>query len=454
MNKKDLFNAVTDVPDELVNEAKNTRLKHWLPWQKLTALAAATAVLLGVVFGLPYFVGSSGGALLDVVFPKAYAFNDISARKAVMEENPVADDFLASLNEFSYKTASQIFADRTGNTNYSPVSLYFALAMAASGAEGKTSYELLSLLGVPSRAALSTQCGNLYRQLYKNNSIGKLKIANSLWMDDQIIWKDSFIKNAAENFYARSFSVDFSNEKTGKSMAKWISENTNNTLAPEITPVPEQILSILNTVYYYDEWSNRFEKSKTAKGDFYLSADEAVSTDFMNSVKLGGFAKGEDFTRSSLNLKNGGEMVFVLPKEGVSPQELLSSAEKMRTVFEEGQEGHGEIVWQIPKFSFGSKLELVNTLKSLGVYSAFEGNADFSGITDQTAFISGVTQETHIGVDENGVEASAYTQISFMGAAMPEDKAEMILNRPFVYGIVAPNDTLLFVGICNNPTIK
>jgi serpin B len=37
---------------------------------------------------------------------------------------------------------------------------------------------------------------------------------------------------------------------------------------------------------------------------------------------------------------------------------------------------------------------------------------------------------------------------------MPEDNAEMILNRPFVYGIIAPRGTLLFIGVCGNPSRK
>jgi len=36
---------------------------------------------------------------------------------------------------------------------------------------------------------------------------------------------------------------------------------------------------------------------------------------------------------------------------------------------------------------------------------------------------------------------------------MPKDKAEMILNRPFIYGIAAANGTLLFIGVCMNPAL-
>jgi serpin B len=90
-------------------------------------------------------------------------------------------------------------------------------------------------------------------------------------------------------------------------------------------------------------------------------------------------------------------------------------------------------------------------------------DADFSGITDHLAYISSLTQETHIAVNEDGVEASAFTEMGFAGAMPPEDRAEMILNRPFIFGITAyvsyPDtnscgsiETPYFIGICENPT--
>ena len=39
-------------------------------------------------------------------------------------------------------------------------------------------------------------------------------------------------------------------------------------------------------------------------------------------------------------------------------------------------------------------------------------SADFSGISDQKPLgLSDVVQEVHIGIDENGVEAAAFTEI-------------------------------------------
>ena len=401
--------------------------------------------------------------ILDVVYPRAYDFEDSDSRREIRSQNPVEGKFFEAINDFSYKTGAVILSqsekeEKGQNINYSPLSLYYALSIAASGAKNETEAQLLELLGVSDSKILSEQCGNLYRLLYRDNEIGKLKIANSIWMDedmngDKIEFKDDFVKQAAENFYASSYSVDFAKEETAKAMARWISANTNGTLSPKIETDPEQILSILNTVYFYDQWIDRFDKSKTAEDTFYLSNGEEVRCDFMNrEFGSARFFKGDSFIRSSLNMKNNSQMVFILPDEEISPYELISSPEQMKVSFEGGEEYHGDVVWKIPKFSFGSKLSLTDALKNLGVNSAFAEDADFTGITNHVAYISSIMQETHIAIDEDGVEASAFTDIRYVGGAPPEGRAEMILNRPFIYAVMSQYEGLLFMGICENPT--
>jgi serpin B len=94
-----------------------------------------------------------------------------------------------------------------------------------------------------------------------------------------------------------------------------------------------------------------------------------------------------------------------------------------------------------------------DSLKLLGMKSAFDINADFTGITDGGAFISDVNQQTHITIDEKGVEAAAFTRIDFEGSEPPNDNlAEIILDRPFIFSIKSSTGTVLFVGIVNNPT--
>lgn len=453
MKVKKLFEAIGNVDDALVEEAVAPQFKKkHTAWKQLFAVAACAALVVGSVL---YFPQHTTSALADVVFPKAYAFDDYDAKRDILTDNPVEDDFINSVNQFSYQTAVQIFKEQDGNLQYSPLSLYYALALAASGAEGDTAAELFALLGVSDRDFLSAQCGNLYRRLYTDNQIGALKIADSIWMDDSVAWKDGFVRNAAENFYASAFSMDFSDGDTAKSMEKWIAEMTDGVLSPSIEMSAEQILSIINTVYFKDQWVDEFDKSRTKEDTFYTADGRTVQCDFMHSqYSSAAFTKGDGFVRSSLPLKNGGRMVFILPDEGTSPRALLTTPERMQAVFTGGESICGKVIWQIPKFGFATSLELANVLQVLGVHAAFRENANFGGITDTPAYISGIRQDTHIAIDEKGVEAAAFTQIDYAGASPPTDKAEMILNRPFLYGITAADGTLLFVGICENPAAQ
>ena len=65
-----------------------------------------------------------------------------------------------------------------------------------------------------------------------------------------------------------------------------------------------------------------------------------------------------------------------------------------------------------------------------------------------------IKQNSAISIDEKGVAATAFTQIDYCGAAQPDGKAEMILNRPFIFAITGVDGSPLFIGIINNPNIE
>lgn len=69
-------------------------------------------------------------------------------------------------------------------------------------------------------------------------------------------------------------------------------------LVPAAEPAPEEeLLSLKNTVYYADEWMDRFDQDKT-KQDVFTAADKAfVICDFMNrKMSSHGFCRGENDT--------------------------------------------------------------------------------------------------------------------------------------------------------------
>jgi len=364
----------------------------------------------------------------------------------------LSDDFRSNYQRFAYETAVRIMREESGNGLYSPAGLFFSLSLSAAGAEGKTQEELLDLLGYESAQELAGECRKAYQSFYQDESDYHFQIASSLWAGNGVTLKEPFLETGKNDFFAEVYQADFGDEGTGKAMGQWVQEHTNGTISPEIRTTGQTVLALLNTVYYYDEWLDQFDEERTQEGTFTCRDGSQVTCDYMHrTMGSHSYIRGENYTVSSLSTKNG-SVQFLLPDRGVDLMEFLETPEKLEAALQ-GEGKSGEVVWQVPKFTYAStyKEELMDALKALGVEAAFSpGDADFSGIMDGEAWIDSISQQTHVGIDENGIEASAFTMIALAGAAMPDGRAEMILDRPFLY-IIRNSGCPIFIGVYQNP---
>ena len=455
---KKLYNAITNLPDDIVDEAgdpdqvlridKSVRRKKRIRiYTSLLAAGAACAVIAAGVFypqksgegntSSNNALGADGMAapgydqgllLLNVNYPAAYSFNDNVEIRERRAQNPVSDEFYTSLSDFSYRTAGVLLAENE-NSCISPVSLYYALAAAAEGAEGTTQAEMLELLGVADKDELAVQCHNLYNVLFCDNEVGSLIIKNRIRFAQGLDVREEYIERLADSFYAESYSGG------------------------------NELLSIINTIDFNDEWEVQFDEKATAAGTFYLSDGGTAEGDFMNAVVDGIFRRGDGYTGAELGLRNGGKMVFVLPDEGQDIHRLAGTAEGVAGLLNGGESFVGEVVWKLPKFSYSAETELKTALNRLGLNECFMPGADFSGIVqyddaNDGIFIDRVMQKTSISLNENGVSASAYTKIDFdTGGVIVDGRAEMILDRPFLYAAINADGVVIFMGICDNPEL-
>ena len=81
--------------------------------------------------------------LEEVRFPAEPVYKNSEERWEAERNQSLPEAFLAAYSDFSYGTAAELLKDKKENTAYSPLGLYYALAAAAQGAEGKTEEEHL-----------------------------------------------------------------------------------------------------------------------------------------------------------------------------------------------------------------------------------------------------------------------------------------------------------------------
>ncbi len=398
--------------------------------------------------------------------------DDFEGWSKLLNENEISEAFEKGMKEFAYKSGSAVLKEEQGNGNYSPLSLYYTLALAGCGATGETAEQILENLGIENQEELADQCRRLYQwyvyqtqrdqermeQYGMKDYKSAISLGNSLWISDQLTINETYSNLAAEKFFASSYSVDFGNPDTGKEMGTWIGKKTNGVLKPQLSPDPGTLLAILNTLYFYGGWAEPFSPEMTKEDGFTLENGSKVTVPFLNRTEMmGAFKKGDGYTMSYLGTNNNCRMMFLLPDEGRSVGEFLENPDILKEVMEteEDEWVQGKVVWKIPKFNFGSSYKLEDTMQGMGMNKMFDSGAEFGGISPEPLMVSSIIQETHIGVDEQGVEGAAYTMIAMARGALLDNgqMAEMILDRPFLFGIQDnAHNVWLFLGVCRNPS--
>lgn len=355
------------------------------------------------------------------------------------------------LVRFSSETAAKIFAEGE-NTVYSPVSLYMALGMVTELTEGQTKRQVTNLLGVSDSEALRQWTQSLWRQLYCDEKDSALWLGNAAFLNEAMTFHKEPLEVLAEDYYASSYGLPMGTSGADKAIAAWLDRQTNDLLTDDtgaIRTEKRDLLRLYNTIYYKAAWQAEFFGGATAEDIFTAADGTEQRADFMHiSIEGEDVARGEGYRRASLYLKDGGRMTFYLPDEGVTVEELLQRKNILNELLAV-DEWVVRVNWSVPKFDLRNSLELNEVLQALGVIDAFDGSrADFSPLTEQPAYVESVNQAARVKIDEEGVEAAAYTEVDTnAGDAPPRElpEEEMNLNRPFLF-VIWKDGAPLFVG--------
>lgn len=295
------------------------------------------------------------------------------------------------------------------NALVSPLSLKFAMMMAANGAEGKTKEEILNAFEIDNLDDFNEKISQEF------NTSSDLKIANSIWQKKNN--KGISFSKEYKDRIKKYFGADASLFSTVNSINNWVKKKTNgkirDLLPKNLDSDKDFMAALVNAIYFNAEWENPFSANKTKKDDFCNIDNTHKTVDFMNKTSYFNYFGNENFQLLEMKYKNSDlSMYIILPKNNykVTHEDFENALKNKKRTY---------VNVHLPKFEFKSdSIDLVDYLKNMGVKEAFKRscrdfNTMFTAKDEMNFYISDVIQKTFVKVDEKGTEAAAATAVVY-----------------------------------------
>ncbi len=377
---------------------------------------------------------------------------------------------VASGNEFGLDLFGRLAADSPeGNVVLSPLSAYLALGMTANGASSET---LAGFREALHQSALTEEEANeafrdLMALLLGLDDDVTLGLANSVWIREAFPVRQAFLELVRTYFDARAESLDFDDPGTVEVINAWVEAETRGKITDLIQTIePEDVMFLINALYFQGLWQEPFDPDETRTADFRRLDGGTVDVPLMSrrgevrhfrAAEAAGPGEGVEGVEL-LYGRGAWSMVVLLPPEGRTPAEL--AAELDPATWSDWVDGarEADMVVQIPRFRLEWERALNEPLAAMGMDEAFDPNrSDFSRLVEESAAIPGedlyvslVKQKTFIEVDEEGTEAAAATSVTVGVVSMPPT---FRVDRPFLFAIRERfSGTILFIGQVTDPT--
>ena len=345
------------------------------------------------------------------------------------------------------------------NTLISPLSVLYALAMTANGAEGETLAQMEQVLGMDVDNLNSYMLA--YLDLLPETKDYKMSLANSIWFKDDpdFIVEQRFLQTNADYYGAGAYKAAF-DEGTRNDINNWVKEHTDGMIPEIIDEIPDEaIMYLVNALAFDAKWADEYEEHQIREGRFTMEDGTRQDVDMMHSEEYTYLE--DDLATGFIKYYKDRKYAFVamLPNEGVSVSQYVDSltGEHMRELLNNPQDV--TVFASIPKFETEYGIEMSEVLQEMDMTDAFDWRvADFSklgtyNVDGMNICINRVLHKTFISVTEQGTRAGAATAVEMVaeGAAEIIEYKEVVLDRPFVYMLIDCETNLpFFIGTMMN----
>ena len=342
-----------------------------------------------------------------------------------------------------------------GNLVFSPASIAAALQMALTGARGDTAAELTAALHLPGPEAAAAGLAQL-AGIHAGDDL-TFRAPNMMWLESALSVRDEFLHQLSGAVSLRQCDFLHAPGAARETINAAVEEQTDGKITGLIPPGaidPATRLVLTNAVYLKALWVDQFPVKDTRKRDFYPERTGPSPVDMMHLQARLAYHRGDGYQSVLMPYRGGSlAMAVVLPDGPLSEFNTgLAGAGGVGALLDGLlSAGSDELVdLSLPRFRAEASFELIDTLQSLGVRTAFTGAADFSGIADEPLHISAVVHKAYVDVTEDGTEAAAATAVAFAAMAMlrkPQPDVTLVFDRPFLFVIADTESGLpLFLG--------
>lgn len=369
----------------------------------------------------------------------------------------VSAPFAEQTTQFAFDVTGRISKQEGVDKNVfiSPLSLHIALGMLLNGADGQTAQQIQKTLKLDAQTL--TEANQTYKNLLQNlpkvDPKVTLTLANSVWYRNTFTVDQSFQDIIRQTFSATISAENFNDPATVDKINTWASQQTNGRIPTVLNTIqPENVLFVLNALYFKGNWQTQFKAGETVDLPFTLASGDQKNVQMMRQKLPMRRAFRNGYT--AFELPYGSDhvaMTVLLPAAGRSADSLLQAYTAAEWSALQQSMTKGSMDIGLPKFTMNFEIQLNAVLSAMGMPTAFTDQATFTKMNPAgKLMLSFIKQNTFVAVDEQGTEAAAVTTggVSTTSVQMPT-----LCDRPFVFVIhEKTTGTVLFTGKVADPT--
>jgi len=365
-------------------------------------------------------------------------------------------------NQFGFDLYQEIYASekKFQNLMVSPLSVSLALAMTYNGAETTTKDAMentLRLKGL-TREEINTSFQSLISGLTSLDPKVLLEIAQSIYYRQDFTVEKNFVEVNRKYYDAEISALDFASPAAVGVINGWVNTKTHGKIKEILKEItPNQVMFLLNAIYFKGIWSKEFNKKQTADLPFFPETGASVMVPMMGRTDTLDYASNDLFSAIRLPYGSGKYNMFVFLPSGGEVSNLIKQLNPENwsawmKLFRKTE----TVVISLPRFKYAYEIKLNDVLTTMGMGVAFTGAADFRGINrDGGLNIDYVKHKTFVEVNEEGTEAAAVTIVAIEKNMAGPQKIWFTVNKPFLYVITEKSSgAILFMGTVKNPTLE